>query len=477
MRSPILHQVQLAWRFLPALAAVAVPLVINRVGHMTLAIIDTLMAGHLGSVELAAVGMGSTAYFFMWVFGMGLIMGVDPFVSQAVGRGDEPAARRGLTIAMALALGCGTMLSIYSVHISSLLLRLGYDAHLVSQVDQYLSTVAFGGVPVMAFMAISTYLSARADTRLLVYATVLANVGNLLGNCLFTLGWFGAPRLGVVGIGIATVLSQVAEVVFLLWVLRPSGPRGHLLPESMHTQWENVAWVLRAGAPVALQYVLEYTGFAAGTFLMAFFGAAALAGHHVALNVASITFTFALGVSGAASALVGQAWGRGDRQGVRTAALASWGTGLVGAIAGAAVMVLLRHPIAGLYTDDAAVMVSAASFLFIAAFFQLADTTQAIGFGICRGMGDTAVPAAINAVAYWLCGMPMGIYLAFVMLGRPEPLWWGFTASLSLVAILLVWRFRVVSARLGDHGLEPVQAALQRGHVGTEREAHVLSEP
>jgi MATE family multidrug resistance protein len=468
MRARFSHEVQLVIRFLPALATVAVPLVINRVGHMSLSVIDTMMAGRLGEIELAAVGMGATTYFFMWVFGMGILMGIDPFVSQAIGRGDEVTARRGLTISLVVALVCGTLLSIFCVHISSLLLLLGYDAHLVSHVDRYLSTVAFGGIPVMVFMAISTYMSARADTRLLVVATVIANLGNIVGNVLFTLGWFGAPRLGVVGIGIATVLSQIAEVLFLFWVLRPSGPRASVLPPSLVTPIEDVRWVLRAGAPVALQYVLEYTGFAAGTFLMAFFGAAALAGHHVALNVASVTFTFALGVSSAASALVGQAWGRGDRQGVRTAAYASWFTGIAGAALGAVVMIGLRTPIAELYTAEPSVLAAAVSFLTIAAFFQFADTTQAIGFGICRGMGDTAMPAAINAVAYWMCGMPMGIWLAFGALNRPEPLWWGFTASLSVVAILLVWRFRVVSARLGDHRLEPVEPALQGGHVGAE---------
>jgi MATE family multidrug resistance protein len=443
---------------------------------MTMSLTDTIVAGNLGQVELAAVGMGGTTYFFVWIAAMGLLMGIDPVVSQALGRGDHIRATHGYSTAVWIAITLGLVLALYSVHVSAALLALGYDPWLISHVDSYLTVMAFGAVPNLFFLAAATYLSARADTRVMATAAVLANIFNLGGNFLFTLGWFGLPKLGVAGIGLSTILSQFAEAAFVLWVMRRRGPRASTLPATLRLDPAVFRDTVRLGAPVCVQYLLEFSGFAAGTFLVARFGAAALGGHHVAMNFAGLTFTAALGVSGAASALVGQATGRGDKEAVRAVAWAAWGSGLVFATCTAVIMVLGRRWIADVYTDDPAVLTMAMSFLVLAAFFQLADTTQAIGFGICRGMGDTRVPAIINAVAYWGVGMPAGIYVSFAMMNRPEPIWVGFIVALFAVAAALVVRFNVLLGRLPDHRLEPVEPLLEGTDVRAEREPDMLRE-
>ena len=193
---------------------------------------------------------------------------------------------------------------------------------------------------------------------------------------------------------------------------------------------------------------LEVAGFTTATLLVGTFGSLVLAGHQIALNFAGMTFTFALGVSSAASVRVGQALGRGDAEGVRTAGRAALVAGLALGAGGAIVMAFGRFAIARAYTPDPETIAYGAAFLAIAAVFQLADMSQAIGFGVLRGLDDTRVPMLFNVVGYWCVGLPLGALGAFQVFGDPRAIWWGLTAALAVVAVALRLRFVALTRRI-----------------------------
>jgi MATE family multidrug resistance protein len=162
----------------------------------------------------------------------------------------------------------------------------------------------------------------------------------------------------------------------------------------------------------------------------------------VALNLASLTFMVPLGVSTAAAVLVGHAVGRGDAAEARRAAGAALLCGVGFMVASAAVMLTLPGPLARLYTTDAAVAALAASLIPIAGVFQVFDGIQVVSIGILRGVADTRTPMLVNVLGFWLVGLPVSAALGFATAAGPRGLWWGLTAGLVLVALVLLWRAR-----------------------------------
>jgi len=171
-------------------------------------------------------------------------------------------------------------------------------------------------------------------------------------------------------------------------------------------------------------------------------GTVQLAGHQVALNLASLTFMVPLGVSTAAAVLVGHAAGRGDAAEARRAAGAALLCGVGFMVASAMVMLAAPGPLARLYTTDAAVAALAASLIPIAGVFQVFDGIQVVSIGILRGVADTRTPMLVNVLGFWLVGLPVSATLGFATAAGPRGLWWGLTAGLVLVALVLLWRAR-----------------------------------
>jgi MATE family multidrug resistance protein len=278
--------------------------------------------------------------------------------------------------------------------------------------------------------------------RTIVVAMVLANVINVGLNYIWIFGKLGFPAAGVAGSAWATAVSRWLMVVFLVvlsWrLLRPQ-----LLPiRPQIWDWAPLRRMLAIGAPIGAQMQLEYGVFAVVGIMMGWLGTNELAGHQIALNIASLTFMVPMGVSGAAAVLVGHAVGRGDAAEARRAAAAALVCGVGFMAVSALVMLALPQFLAALYTSDTAVAALAASLIPIAGVFQVFDGTQVVAIGILRGVADTRTPMLVNVLGYWLVGLPISAALGLWLGGGPRGLWWGLTAGLMLVGCVLLWRVR-----------------------------------
>jgi MATE family multidrug resistance protein len=253
--------------------------------------------------------------------------------------------------------------------------------------------------------------------------------------------------MGVVGSAWATSISR-GLLILTLW----AGARRQLNPllfPLRHEIWqlEPLRRMLRLGLPIGAQHVLEFGAFAFVALMMGWIGTREMAGHQIAINLAALTFMVPLGVGDAASVLVGQAVGRGDVPGTRAAARAALVCGAVFMTLTAAVFLTLPGPLAGLYTRDLDVIAVAVVLIRSAGVFQVLDGLQVVAAGILRGLGDTRAPMLICLLGYWLLGIPLSGYLAFVVRLGPTGLWWGLVLGLGIVATLLLLRLRVRLAR------------------------------
>lgn len=419
---------------------IATPVVLVQVGLQLMGLVDTLMVGRLSPDALAGVALGNFYFYNVAIFGMGTLMALDPVVAQAIGADDHDAARRGIQrgVLLALALSAVVGAAFIASGPAFLLLRQPHDV--VPLARQYVQISAAGLPAFFTFVVLRQSLQAMLSVRPVLVAVAAANLFNVVANWVLIFGHAGAPRLGVAGSAWSTAGARWVMLGVLLWAgwgqLRP-----HLTGRWRSAlTWRPLWNTVKLGAPIGLQWFFEAGAFAMATLMFGWLGTVPLAGHEVALSLASLTFMVPVGFSTAAAALVGQAIGRNDMASARRHAAGAWvlGVGFM-AVSGVA-MLAFPTPIARWFTTDASVVAVAASLIAIAGVFQVFDGTQAVASGLARGTGDTTVPMLLHLFGFWAIGVPLAGLLGFTMKRGGEGIWWGLTSGLIVAALLQAWR-------------------------------------
>jgi MATE family multidrug resistance protein len=424
------------------LLSLAGPIVTVQVGLMFMGVVDTAMVGRVSAADLAAVALGSLYFFMVSIFGVGVLMALDPIVAQAIGAGEPVAVARGVQRGLLVTLVLTVWTSVWLLPGEPILALLRQPGDVVPIAAGYARALIPGMLPFFVFVVFRQSLQAMGHVRPVVYTIILGNLANVLLNWVLIFGHWGMPALGAVGSGWATSISRWLMTVGLLlgaWPrLRPT-----LVPIHRDAAaWPPLARLLRIGIPIGLQHQLEFGAFAVAGLLMGTLGTTQMAAHQVAINLASLTFMVPLGVGAAASVLVGRAVGRGDSDDARRAAGAALLTGSAFMATCAVIMLALPSPLASVYTANAPVLAVAATLIPLAGLFQVFDGIQVVSMGALRGLGDTRGPMLISLLGFWLVGLPVSIYLGFEAGAGPVGIWWGLVAGLAAVALLLLVRVR-----------------------------------
>ncbi|HKI00667.1 MAG TPA: MATE family efflux transporter [Thermoanaerobaculia bacterium] len=425
---------------LAAAARLAAPVALVQVGTMLMGVVDTMMLGHLSARALAAGALGHIVTISCMMLGYGLLSALDPLVSQAYGARDDEAVGGHLQRGIVLAALMTVPFVLGLLDVGPLLLGLGQPAAVSADAADYTRGILWGAFPYFVFIALRQPLQAMSVVRPAAVAIVLGNVVNGVLNWMLIFGHLGAPALGVRGSALSTSAARWAMFLYLL-----AASRRTLAPYWRGFTAEAVALrryavMLRIGLPIALHNSVELLIFAVAALFIGRMGVPQLAGHQIALNLASLSFMVPLGISGAAATRVGNAIGRGDMPGARRAAAACLLLGGGAMAFFAAVFASFPAPLARLYTMDPAVISVVITLLPIAALFQVCDGLQVVSAGVLRGAADTTFPAAVALAGYWGVSLPIGWLLAFRAGLGPAGLWWGITVGITMVAVLLVMR-------------------------------------
>ena len=423
-----------------ALLRLAVPIVAVQVGAMLMGVVDTIMVGHLSAAALAAVALGNLYFWACGIFGMGVLMALDPVIAQAVGARDEVAVTRGFQRGLFLALLLTVPTSIALLFVTPVLRALRQAEEVVPLATAYALVCIPGVFPFLAFIVQRQTLQAMERVRPIVITMIAANLTNVALNWILIFGKLGAPALGVAGAAWATSASRWVMVMALLLVAWPE-LRPHVTPVRRDTfAFAPLRRMAALGAPIGVQFQLEYGIFAVVGLLMGTIGTVPLAAHQVALNIASFTFMVPMGIAAAAAVLVGHAVGRGDVREARHAAAAALLSG-VGFMALMAIILLVAPGlIARVYTTEAAVIAIAIALIPLAGLFQVFDGMQVVCGGVLRGLGDTHSALVANIIGFWVIGLPLGIWLGMFLDYGAAGLWWGLVVGLAVVGLGLLVR-------------------------------------
>lgn len=426
-----------------SLLKLALPIVAVQVGLMLMGVVDTLMVGRVSAAALAAVALGNLYFFGIAIFGMGVLFSLDPVISQAVGAHDHRAIARGVQRALVLAVALTFMGLLPLLVVEPVITLLRQPPDVIPLAAGYVHAATPGLPAFLAFVVLRQTLQAMDRVRPIVVAIVGANVVNAMLNWVLVFGHLGAPALGPVGTGWASTISRWAMLAALIVLTRRRlGP--YLRPAGREVlRLRPLGRMLRLGVPVGAQFQLEMGAFAAVALLMGWLGTAEMAGHQIAINLASLTFMVPVGIAQAGSVRVGQAVGRGDPGAARMAVKAALTTGASFMAFTALLFLLLPRPLTAMYTEEAQVVAIAVALIPVAGVFQVFDGLQVVAAGVLRGIGDTAAPFIANLLAFWLLGIPVSLWLGFRTPAGPVGLWWGLVVGLGAVATFLVARVRV----------------------------------
>ena len=436
--SPLLHE-------FTVLARYAAPVVFTQVGVMLMGVVDTWMVGKLGHLPLASVALGDTWIIGTFILGMGILLGIDPIVSQAHGSGDGKTSALALQRGIVLALVLTAPVAACLVYTETVMTAVGQDAAVAAGAQSYTEVQVLSVAPYFVFIVLRQYLHGRAMMTPTLWVVAIANVLNLFFNWVLIFGNLGFPALGVVGAGIATALTRTMTMLILLvWILR------FRLHHEAWVPWSRAALDLRGlrqilvyGIPIGIQLSLEIWAFGLAALVAGRLGPLELASHFIVIRLASLSFMVPLGISIATTTRVGNLVGAHDPTQAQRAAWVALGMGAGVMTFFALVFVILREWLPAQFSEDATVIALSASILPVAATFQLFDGTQVVGCGILRGMGNTVPAALANLFGYYVLALPLGWWLTFRLGLGLEGIWWGLCFGLGVVAVILfVWIWR-----------------------------------
>ncbi|NCD71828.1 MATE family efflux transporter [Mucilaginibacter agri] len=439
----------------------AIPVVISQLGHILVQTSDSIIVGHFaGTVALAAVSLVSSMFMIIMVIGLGLSYGLTPLIAQQNGKGDYPECGRLLSNSLLVNMISGVVLFI-AIYFGAVLMlgHLDQSPDVVAQAKPFLLLLGLSVIPMLFFNTFKQFAEGLGFTKQAMYISIGGNVLNIILGITFVKGLFGIHPMGVRGVGYSTLIDRtMMATIMSIYVLRSSKFKAYIKGFALESiNWLRVKQIFKIGAPVAMQYTFEVSAFGGAAIIIGTMGAVPQAAHQIAINLASITYMMASGISAAAAIKSGNYFGAKRFHDLRHSAIASYHVVLVFMAITAIMFMVCNQWLPWAYTSDERVIAIASQLLIMAALFQLFDGTQVIGLGVLRGMGDVNVPTIITFLAYWVVGIPIGYLLGLHLHMGVIGVWIGLVLGLITASILLFLRFSSISKR---HAHQPLKGEI-----------------
>lgn len=441
--------------------SLAAPVMLGMLGHTFVSFVDNIMVGQLGTAELAAVSLGNSFMFIAMSIGIGFSTAITPLIAEADASKNllkvKSTFKHGLFLCIVLGISMFLLLLLSKSLLHSNLLN--QPKEVVNLAIPYLDLVAFSLIPLIIFQAFKQFSDGLSMTKYPMYATIVANLINIILNYVLIFGKLGFPAFGIIGAAYGTLISRFIMVVYLWWLLEKedrskrfvTGIKIFILEKFMLKK------IISLGAPSALQMFFEIAIFTAAIWLSGLLGKNPQAANQIALNLSSMTFMIAMGLGVAAMIRVGNQKGLLKFIELRRIAISIFLLAIIFATGFALLFLIFRFQLPKIYVDihdpenliDTMEVVSIASqLLLIAAIFQISDSIQVVVLGALRGLQDVNIPTLITFISYWIIGFPISFLLGKVEVFGSVGIWIGLLAGLSSASILLYLRFNYLTLKL-----------------------------
>lgn len=440
---------RLNWIEFKILMRLSLPLILAQLAQSSMGFVDTLMAGRVGATDLAAVAVGSSIWFPVFILLLGILNALTPSVSHAYGQKDNAAIRalipQGLYLGIGLGLGAALLLrSCYP-----LLTLLEVEESIVPLIMAYLKAVSWGFPAIGVCFALRYCIEGLSVTRPSMFISFVGLLVNILVNYILVFGKLGFPAMGGVGCGIATAATMWVMMGGMLIIFQRGRLFRYLELGSFRARpnGEILTYLLRLGIPIGVGMFIECSIFAVIALLLSRFGAQTVAAHQIAISFTGMVFMIPLSIASAIAVRVSYNHGRNHPQHTRRSVRVGLATTTAIALLSCTLIAAGAEPLTRMYTPDSALAGAAAILLLLAALFQIPDALQVSCAGALRGFKDTRTPMLLQIVSYWGIGLPCGCFLGLHLELAARGFWIGLICGLSAAAVLLGVRLRTIVAQ------------------------------
>lgn len=432
---------------------------LGMLGHTFVGFVDNIMVGQLGTAELAAVSLGNSFIFILMSIGIGFSTAITPLVAEADASKNFAAGKSAFKNGLLSCTILGVLLFLLVLLSKPLMSLMKQPEEVVTLAKPYLDLVAFSLIPLIMFQAFKQFSDGLSITKYPMYAALVSNLVNIILNYVLIFGKFGFPEMGIVGAAYGTLISRIAMLFHLWWLLGHRKSSRKYLTDLKFFVLDKLMLrkLINLGTPSAMQMFFEVGIFTAAIWLSGLLGKNPQAANQIALNLSSMTFMVATGLSVAAMIRVGNQKGLAAYYELRRIAFSIFLFAVILAVGFGLIFLAFHEQLPKLYVDynDAVNLVDntevveiAATLLLAASIFQVSDSIQVVALGALRGLQDVKIPTIITFIAYWLIGFPISFYFGTEARLGSFGIWMGLLAGLSSAAVMLLIRFNMLTKKL-----------------------------
>lgn len=420
----------------------AIPIVMSNIGQALVSVVDNVMVGRLGDVELAAAAFAGMLVMNFLVVGMGFSIGLTPLTGKNFVLDRSNLCSRLFQNSLYLNVGVSFCLVLIMLGLYPFLGSMGQDPEVVELAKPFYLITMLSIVPYMIFLSFKQFLEGLGNTKVAMSISICCNLINIVLNYTLIYGNFGAPQLGVFGAGLATFISRLSmPIIFYIYIKR-SHFRKFLDVFSRRGMNRKIQWKLFFyGYPISLQMVAEFFSLSMIAIMMGWIGVKALAANQITYSMMSISFLVASGVASAVTILTSFETGLKNRERVRNYAVSGAQLSAAIMIGSATIMITLGSYIAAMFNSDPEVIRLAANMMYVVGLVQVFDGVQVTFLGALRGINDVKAPMYFAFLLYVFTCVPFAYIFGFVLNLGIYGVWGGFGLGLSLASILYSRRF------------------------------------
>jgi MATE family multidrug resistance protein len=427
-----------------------IPIYGSQASYAAMGLTDTIVAGRAGAVELSGVAIGSSVANPLFFSLSGLMFAITPIVAHLFGAKQLKDISLKMKEVIWIALGVGLILTLAYPLAGSLLKFSSIDKEILEVTFGYLSALSIGATAIVLFTALRCFSEGITQTRPVFWVAFIGMLVNIPLDIILVNGYFGLPKLGGVGCGLATSFVSIVMLICMTIVIQKGNPFKEIkiFNEIKFPKLSTLKELMALGIPIGIGIFVELSMFSGAAIILGPLGDVVVASHAVALSIASFFFMMPLSIGLASATRVGNLLGANNFNGAKIASFFSVGLCLIGALINVSLILLFTDVLVNLFTTEKAVFAAAVNLLIFAAIFQLPDGIQMGALGSLRGYKDTFIPMIFLGVAYWIFGLPIGYYLTYYGINEPMGaggVWIGMIVGLTIAAVLLINRLRKIS--------------------------------
>lgn len=419
---------------------------IGQLGMIILGFADTMMVGHHSTTELGAASFVNNIINLVIITATGFSYGLTPIVGGLFGREELPQAGRALRCALLANLMAGAIMMAALGILYFNVGNIGQPKELLPYIKPYY-LVLLASIPfVMLFNAFKQFTDSITETRTSMWILLSGNLLNIIGNYVLIYGKAGMPEMGVVGAGVATLLSRVVMVALFLFVflsrkkMRPYREGFFVLGWSRQL----VRRLVSLGTPIALEMGMETASFSLSIIMVGWLGTIALASHQVMITISQFTFMVYYGLGAAVAVRTSYFNGQDDRDNVRHTVVAGLQVMVALELLLSGIIFLLRNHIGGWFTDSAEVSSTVISLMVPFFIYQFGDGLQINYANALRGIADVKPLMVIAFIAFFVISLPVGYFCGFVLNFGLFGVWMAFPFGLTSAGVMMWYRFKKV---------------------------------